>query len=393
MPSQDKPYRVYRGGRSRGPVKPLSPKKERKPAEPRTTDGDGRYGSTYEKPKRKRRRWGRWIVGVLLLLVLLTVAWAVAGYLAFRSGVKDANDRLDKRAERALAPQDGALWSNPTNVLVLGADVGIGKGRTGNGRSDSILLIRTDPDEHRLAQLSIPRDLRVTIPGRGEDKVNAAYSYGGPALAIRTVQNLTGLKINHVVVVNFRSFDDLVDTLGGVTVNVKKPILSKFDCPFATPAKCQRWPGWRFRKGERHLGGRRALIYSRVRENKLDSSASDFSRAQNQQQVTQAIADKVVGFGSFLRMPFIGGDLVKPLATDLSANELLQLGWVKFRAPANKTLSCHLGGTIGQAGGASVILGSEDNAEVIQMIIGKSAPQPPPPGNPFSPGCRVGGPG
>jgi LCP family protein required for cell wall assembly len=391
VPSKDKPYRVYRGGRSRGPVKPLrQPEAPAKPPRRGWADrGDG-YEGTHEPPRRKRRRRGRWILGLVLFLILLFFVWALLGYLAFRSGVKEANERLPAAAERALAPQDGALWTNPTNILVLGADVGTG-GRSGTGRADSILLVRTDPDEHRIAQLSIPRDLRVQIPGHGEDRANAAYAIGGPALAIRTVQGVTGLRINHVVLVDFRSFDDVVDALGGVTVNVRKPILSKFECPKATPAKCERWPGWRFRKGEQELNGRRALIYSRVRKNLLDPRDNDITRTRNQQQVTQAIADEVVSFGSFVRMPFIGDDLVKPLATDLSANELIQLGWVKFRAPEGQTLSCHLGGTIADIGGASVILGSEDNAEVIQMVLGESAPQPPPPGSPLNPGCRVGG--
>lgn len=388
MPGKEKPYRVYRGGRSRGPVKPLRPKDEpaQKPARALGDDGDG-YAGTGDAPRRKRRRWGRWVLAFVLLVVLLVVVWALLGYLALRSGVKEANERLPASAERALTPQEGALWTNPTNILVLGADVGYG-GREGPGRADSILVIRTDPDEHRIARLGIPRDLRVQIPGQGEDRINAAYSLGGPALAIRTVESVTGLQINHVVLVDLGSFDDVVDAIGGVTVDVKKPILSKFECPLSTPARCQRWEGWRFRKGEQELNGRRALVYSRVRKNELDPSESDVTRIDRQQQVTQAIEDKVTGFYGFTRMPFSGDDLVKPLATDLSANELVQLGWVRFRA--SQTLSCRLGGSLADIGGASVILGSEDNAEVIQMVLGESAPQPSPPGQPLEPGCRVG---
>ncbi len=388
MPGKEKPYRVYRGGRSRGPAKPLSPKAEpaKKPPRGSGDDGDG-YVGTHEPPRKKRRRWGRWVAAFLLLVVLLVVVWAALGYLALRSGVKEANERLPAEAERALAPQDGAIWTNATNILVLGADVGYG-GRAGPGRADSILLIHTDPDDHRVARLGIPRDLRVQIPGHGEDRINAAYALGGPALAIKTVQSVTGLRINHVVLVDLGSFDDVVDAIGGVTVNVKKPILSKFECPLATPAKCQRWDGWRFRKGEQDLNGRRALVYSRVRKNELDPSESDVTRIERQQQVTQAIEDKVAGLYGFTRMPFFGDDLVKPLATDLSANEILQLGWVEFRA--RQSLSCRLGGSLADIGGASVILGSEDNPEVIQMVLGESAPQPSPPGQPLEPGCSVG---
>jgi hypothetical protein len=90
-------------------------------------------------------------------------------------------------------------------------------------------------------------------------------------------------------------------------------------------------------------------------------------------------------------MPFIGDDLVAPLATDLSANQLLQLGWVKRRTPSSGVIRCRLGGTIADLNGQSVIIGSEENASVIAMVTGESAPQPPPPGSGlFGPGCHVG---
>jgi LCP family protein required for cell wall assembly len=389
MSSKDKPYKVYRGGRTKGPIKPI-PKESPRRDPKRARDGDG-YDGAYAPAPKKRRRWGRKGVAVLLLVIVLAIVWGILGFLAFRSGVKDANGRLDPEAKAALAPQEGSLLSNPTNVLLLGADVGSkSRAGSGNGRSDSIMLIHTDPDEHRLALLSIPRDLRVTIPGRGEDKVNSAYSNGGAALAIKTITNLTGLPVNHVMIVDFKSFGEVVDAVGGVTINVKKPILSKFECPY-TAERCATWKGYRFRRGEQEMNGHRALVYARVRKNELNPGESDFSRAERQQQVVQAISDKTVGFWGYLHMPLIGDDLVQPLATDLSAWEFAQLGWVKFRAPSSQTLKCHLGGTPSSVGGTSVILGSEDNAGVVSMVTGDSAPQPPVPGNPFNPGCRVGG--
>ncbi|HEV2712014.1 MAG TPA: LCP family protein, partial [Gaiellaceae bacterium] len=275
-------------------------------------------------------------------------------------------------------------------VLVLGTDEA--RSRKGPFRSDAIMLIRTDPDEHRIALLSIPRDLRVEIPGRGSDKVNAAYAYGGPTLAVSTVRRLTGVPINHVIVMNFADFREVIDTLGGVTVDVPRRILSNpFDCPRATPAACARFKGWRFRKGEQEMNGRRALIYARIRQNQLNPSESDVTRGQRQQQVLEAVADEITSFGTFVRMPFIGDDLVKPLATDLSTNELIELGWVKYRTPASGTLRCRLGGTIADVDGVSYILGTEENVSVVAMVTGKSAPQPPPPGSgQFGPGCFVG---
>jgi polyisoprenyl-teichoic acid--peptidoglycan teichoic acid transferase len=386
--SKDKPYRVYRGGRVKGPV-PTDAKKGRD-SEPRA--GTGRDAYSRQRPSRRHRarRWLRVGLVVLLVLLLASAVWGLLGYLAFRSGVKEANERLDSRAYAALAPQDGLMLSNPSTILVLGTDEG--PNREGPFRSDSIMIVRTDPDEHRIALLSIPRDLRVEIPGRGPDKVNAAYAYGGSTLAIRTIQGLTGIPINHVIVVNFSKFREVIDTLGGITVNVPKPILSnKFACPFATQARCDRWPGWRFNRGEQEMDGRRALIYARIRINQLDPSENDLTRGERQQAVVQEVADEITSFSTFLRMPFIGDDLVAPLATDLSANQLIQLGWVKRRTPSSGILRCRLGGTIADIDGQSFIIGSEDNASIIAMVEGKAAPQRTRPGEgTFGPGCQVG---
>jgi LCP family protein required for cell wall assembly len=386
--SKDKPYRVYRGGRVKGPIR-REPLKEQVGGRP-----DGKDASVYKGPKapRKPHRWRRRILVIVIGLIVLTLVWAVLGYLAFRSGIKDANERLSPATARALTPQDGLLLSNPSTTLVLGADVG-GARKGTQGRSDSIVVIRTDPDEHRIALLSIPRDLRVDIPGYGAQKINAAYAYGGAALAIKTVERVTGLQVNHVIVVDFSTFGDVVDALGGVTIDVPRRILSnKFDCPRSSRAECERWPGWRFRAGEQTMDGRRALIYSRIRENQLNPSESDFTRGARQQAVIEAIADEAVSFKTFIKAPFIGDDLVRPLATDLSATQVLQLGWVKRRTPANGQLRCRLGGSAADIGGQSFIIGSEENVSVIAMVTGKSAPQPPPPGSgPFGPGCLVGG--
>lgn len=389
MAPKDKPYRIYRGGRVKGPIRPESPKPSRK-----ADKGNGPEPQEYRgpRPARSRRRWIRPALWTLVGLIVLTLVWAVLGYLAFRSGVKEANKKLDPRAERALAPQNGIMLSNPSNILVLGADNGSKSRQGAVARSDSIMIVHTDPDEHRMALLSIPRDLRVDIPGHGEDKINAAFAYGGPTLAIKTVQSVTGLPINHVVVVDFGTFDEVIDALGGVSIDVPRPILSnKFECPFGTEARCARWKGWRFKKGEQEMDGKRALIYARIRENQLNPNESDITRGERQQAVVSAMADKVVSFKEFLKAPFNGDDITKPLATDLSAAEITQLAWVKFRTPSSNTLKCRLGGTASTLGGISYIVGTEENVSVIAMVTGKTAPQPPKPASgAFGPGCIVG---
>ncbi|HEX6491208.1 MAG TPA: LCP family protein [Gaiellaceae bacterium] len=388
-PRKEKPYRVYRGGRVKGKV-PTIPR----PTRDGGGQGDGGARRAYRGPGPRRRpgsgwrswRWRRLILLTLLALVVLFVLWAVAAYLSFQSGVSAANKRLPQSARLALAPDKGMLLSHASDILLLGTDHSQNASRASDQHSDSMLLLRTDPKHHKLIYLSIPRDLRVpNIPGHGPDKINAAMQIGGPRLAERTVQAYTGLPVNHVVIVNFHSFSKLIDEIGGIDVNVPEEIHSnKFDCPFATNAECARWGGWRFHKGMQHMSGYRALIYSRIRENLLNPAETDITRGARQQQVIQALTSKLASVGTFLKLPFIGGDLLKPLATDLSATDFLQLGWLKFRA--GDTLHCRLGG---KADGG-YIDPSEDNAKVILMVQGLSAPQPPPPnGDTFPPGCYV----
>ncbi|MFL6030808.1 MAG: LCP family protein [Gaiellaceae bacterium] len=383
MATGEKPYRVYRGGRAKGRVPLERPQSRRE-----------RNGRTPAAPRvrRPRRRW-TWKrrIGVTLLVgLLLIVIWSIAGYVSFRNGVATANDRLDKSSpgiERALAPQNGAVISNPTTILLLGRDFANNDQRVTLNHSDSIMVLRTDPDRHRLAYLSIPRDLRVPIPGYGEQKINAAMQIGGPALVVRTIRGLTGLQMNHVMVVDFAAFKDLIDNIGGIDITVPAPILSnKFDCPYDA-AGCARWRGWRFAKGRQHMDGRRALIYSRIRENQLDPRDTDISRGGRQQAVLRAALHKLLGAGTFAKLPFNGKTLLQPLSTDLSAWQFVQLGWVLKRAGDGNALHCRLGGTA--AGGD--IIGSEDNAAVIAEVTGRAAPQPPRPGEGlFAPGCIVG---
>jgi LCP family protein required for cell wall assembly len=369
VPSGDKPYRVYRGGRAKGKVP--------KPSQPGHTTRGGSFNL------RPNRGWLRWIPVVIGLFLVLLVVWGLASYFQFRDGVSAANERLPRSAGQALDDQHGKA----TDILLLGTDHAELKGRETANRTDSITLLRVDSSKHRLAYLSIPRDLRVEIPGHGTSKINAAMQLGGPALAVKTVRVLTGLPINHVVVVDFSRFEDLIDKLGGITIDVPEPIVSKFDCPYPTEERCARWDGWRFAKGTQHMDGRRALIYSRVRKNKLNPADTDFSRAEHNQDVLNAVAGKLTGFGTLVKLPFIGDDLVAPLATDISTQGFIGLGWTKFRSSSANTLHCRLGG---ESSGGDIVP-TEENRSVIAMVTGDSAPQPPPPGSgAFGPGCVTG---
>ena len=382
--SGEKPYRVYRGGRQKGKV-PL-PGREKRPGHDPDRQRDVR--------RRPRRGWSRKRIAFWTLagLILLLIVWATVGYLSVRSGVGDANARLERQAsgiDTVLKPTGGLLMNNSANILLVGTDHSENgqPGRSTDQHSDSLMVLHTDPKSHRLVFLSLPRDLRAAIPGYGEGKINAAMQLGGPSLAVRTVSAFTGLPINHVVLVDFGSFVSLIDAVGGIDVNVPENILSnRFDCPYSTATRCREWQGWRFHKGVTHMSGHQALIYSRIRENRLNPADSDISRGVHQQQVMQATLSKLASVGTFFRLPFEGGDLLKPLSTDLSTNDFIQLAWIKLRA--GTTLHCRLGG---RDLGDGYLQPSENNIQVIQEVLGNSAPQPPNPADgPFGPGCLSG---
>ncbi len=408
--SEEKPYRVYRGGRDKGKV-PLA-RRDRESRRARRSDGPGpgpgggpgggKITRKGDRPVRRSRlwfgwTWRRWTLVSALSLILLFVAWAIAGYLSVESGVSAANKRVPQKVRAALAPDTGSLYDTGTNILLVGTDHATGEGasRAGEDHSDSLTLLHTDPGRGRLVYLSIPRDLWVDIPGHGYSKINAAMTYGGATLAIRTIDKLLGkgLRINHVVFVDFNQFVSLIDAVGGITVDVPENILSnKFDCPYSG-SRCVSWPGWRFHKGPTHMTGHEALIFSRIRENfwggQQQGSFTDFTRQHDQQLVEQATLQKLASPSQFFSLPFNGSSLLAPISTDLSTWQLIQLAWVKFRSSTGSDLHCRLGGSAQVVNGQDVIVGNVPaEQQVLAAVLGQNAP--PKPSGLYGPGCTVG---
>jgi len=403
--SEEKPYRVYRGGRDKGKV-PLA-RRDREARRAHRSDGPGsgsspRPGSGKitrkgDRPRRSRLwfgwTWRRWTLVTILSLVLLFIVWAVAGYLSVESGVSAANKRVPPKVRAALAPDSGSLYDSATNILLIGTDHATGKGSQGRSvddHSDSLTLLHTDPGRGRLDYLSIPRDLWVDIPGIGYSKINGAMQNGGATLAIKTINRLLGkkLQVNHVVFVDFNQFVSLIDAVGGITVDVPENIKSNnFDCPY--PAnRCANW-SWKFHKGPTHMDGHQALIFSRIRENVLDPSWTDFARQHDQQLVEQATLAKLASPSRFFSLPFSGSSLLAPISTDLSTWQLLQLAWVKFRSSTGSDLHCRLGGSAQLVNGQDVIVGDTyGEKQVLAAVLGLAAP--PRPQGLYGPGCTVG---
>jgi polyisoprenyl-teichoic acid--peptidoglycan teichoic acid transferase len=380
-------YRVYRGGHvsendpeaarfrfGQGASATATPPRAATPGGPVRPGLPGREVATVPPHRRFTIRWRRAIpiaVGVLFLLLL---GWIYLGYRAFSDEVARANKRLDPKTKAALSPA-GSMWRDPQVTLVLGSD---GRGRKfSSARADSILLVRTDPGKHTIYMLSIPRDLRVLVPGYGNTKINSAFAYGGSPLLIKTIRSFTGLPVNHITYVAFAGFIDLINAMGGVTI----------DNPYRIQSS-EQFGGrdWTFPKGEIHLNGRNALAYARIRKT-TNPRDSDITRTERQQRVLQAIAHQLVTPTSIFHLRSIGSAVAKPLATDLSPTELMALGWIKFRA--QRTVECHLGGTPQIVNGQDVIESSDRNRQVIDAFLGQSAPPPQPKGTLYDPGCTI----
>jgi len=185
------------------------------------------------------------------------------------------------------------------NFLVLGSDsrAGLtpaqqkqfGSSSTVVGqRSDTIILVQYDPNNNRTIVLSIPRDLRVAIPGHGTNKINTAFSYG-PDVLVQTVEKLTGLKINHYVEVNFSGFQDIVNALGGVPVCIDKPMVDSVINLNLAKAGCYQ------------LNGAKALAFVRARHVQGDL-IPDFSRIARQQQFIRALMQKAMSVGAIFHI-------------------------------------------------------------------------------------------
>lgn len=195
--------------------------------------------------------------------------------------------RLTK-AQPAPEPTPVPAPDAPVNILLLGTDARAGDDIS---RTDAIILVHLNPRTSRVGILSFPRDLWVTIPGYGKNKINAAYSIGekkigrgyGAALARETVSQLTGLPVHHFILINFEGFKTVIDELDGIYVDVPKPIDDpKYPTPdYGTIAI-------HFDAGRQLMDGERALMYARTRH-----ADSDFGRNQRQQQVLMAIFDRV----------------------------------------------------------------------------------------------------
>ena len=238
-------------------------------------------------PRRRRRAWRIGLVSVLAVVLVLVLGVGALGLWlrhSLGSKIETIDDPFAAISTRAPQQSVGANQKPATNILVLGSDSRISAGdpsqwEAGAQRTDAIMIVQVSGDRQEVSVVSIPRDTWVEVPGYGQAKINAAYSYGGPSLTIQTVEQLTGVRIDHFVIADFESFEALTDEIGGVVINLKTP---------------QTLADTQFPAGAQRLNGAQALAYTRERKS---LPGGDFDRINRQQAWMRAIVSQVLHGG------------------------------------------------------------------------------------------------
>ncbi|MEX2107729.1 MAG: LCP family protein [Solirubrobacterales bacterium] len=355
LPSGPPEYKVYRSRRGffRGLWKPdlssLRKGGSRMPKLPRRRDRPPRE----DQPRGTRPVLKR----VLKWVALAALGWVLLSFLAFAISAQMQAFKLSGDAKSALHGNP-LLLPQAQTILVMGTDarppdtkepVGVPSEEcfdqqasgdaphddcsVGEFRADTLMLIRAGGGAFR--KLSIPRDVYAEIPGQSPEKINAAFAFGGAAAQIEAVEDFLDIEVDHVAIVNFTGFEDLIDAVGGVVVDVPKKI-----CADISGGAGGGQGGFTLRlgKGENTLDGEKALIYSRIRKpsecpGPTPSAATlgydDFDRARAQQEVISGIKGRLTDPlripYNFVKGPIIGWNAPKAFVSDMGLLTMPQL--------------------------------------------------------------------
>jgi LCP family protein required for cell wall assembly len=283
-------------------------------------DGSSDEGRLRRREKRRNRK-----VLLVALVLLLVPVLAVGGYLAWLNHIVTNNVKQELLLPEGSAgsqPTDknGDVVAQPTgsgtNYLIIGNDAG--PDRVG-ARSDVMVLVHVPADRSDVTLIHFPRDLYVPIPGKGRNKLNAAYAFGGGPLLVTTMQNMLGVRIDHVAMLGFEGFKSMTNAVGGVDVNV---------------AEASTGDGKVFPKGVMHMDGDTALVFVRQRH---ELSEGDISRGQRQLAFIKSLMLKTVS-KDVLTNPLRLKDFLEAATTNLTVDQKLDVGTMRSEAFAMRGL-------------------------------------------------------
>jgi polyisoprenyl-teichoic acid--peptidoglycan teichoic acid transferase len=276
----------------------------------------------YTKTSRAAR-WRRviWWLPSGLVVTLMVVLGVWVGAVPTASEALDHGQEAGSGADRNTSSHAGWLRGvlvgsrevsdEPLNVLVVGVDrrpPGSKEAQVTGVRSDTIMLVQIVPGTGRIKLLSVPRDLLVEIEPGVEDRINAAYAYGGIEQTVSVMQSYGGVPIDRYAIVDFEGFEDVIAAMGKVEVDVEGEFPQK----------------WRMEEGLQRLDGHRALLYARYR----GTPGGDLDRIERQQQLVAALRSKALDWNTITELPSIMRVIDQNVETNLGLGEALTLGRV-----------------------------------------------------------------
>uniref|UniRef100_A0A942YBI5 Polyisoprenyl-teichoic acid--peptidoglycan teichoic acid transferase TagU n=3 Tax=Neobacillus citreus TaxID=2833578 RepID=A0A942YBI5_9BACI len=252
------------------------------------------------KTQKKKRKWVKITLITLLVLFLSFGIYSYSIYKSFKTAVDTMHQPIErKQSDKRQEPVE--VKKDPFTVLMLGVDERQGD----KGRSDSMIVLAVNPQKQSVKMLSIPRDTRTEIVGKGkEDKINHAYAFGGVPMAMDTVENFLDIPIDYYIQINMEGFKDIVDAVGGVTV--------QNDLDFTVGQ-------YHFAKGKITLNGDEALSYSRMRH---EDPRGDFGRQERQRQIIQAVIKEGASLSTLTNFSDIFSALGKNVKTNLTFDQM-----------------------------------------------------------------------
>ena len=276
------------------------------------------------------------ILAFIIIALIITSAMGFA-YLSWLGSNFPGNKSISLKK---------AIGGKPVNYLVMGSD---SRGEE-NARADTIVIFRVDPKNNLSYLISIPRDLRVNIPGRGLKKINSATATGGPESMIETLKEFTDFDINHYALLNFDGFKEIIDSLGGITINVEEEIDSNE-------------PGYEMhiKKGEQVLTGTEALNYVRFRHD----AKGDLGRIERQQLFFRALSNELLSFRAIPKIPSLVKIFAKNTKSDMGSTEMIKLAWALRGLDKDQLITVTLPGTGQMIGGVSYLIPEEEKINSI----------------------------
>lgn len=263
---------------------------------------------TYTRSKKRKNpviKWMLRIIAVLLILAIIAVAYLAYKLFAVGGAIHNPLNREHSELRSGTVDLDKG---EPFTIALFGVDSNAERASAGGGeRSDTIMLLSINPDKKTTEMVSIPRDTQTEIVGRGTtEKINHAYAYGGPDMAVKTLEKLMDVPVDHYATVDMDGLQDTIDTVGGIDVVSNATFSAE---------------GHDFQQGvKEHLDGETAMAF--IRSRKEDGAGGDFGRQERQQLVLQGLMNKLTSVSSLTNFNSLMDQLGDNVTTDLSLSEL-----------------------------------------------------------------------